>query len=281
MGRVMSHKTHADKFTAIFKKLDAAIQDLQLAVLIMRDAAVVMSPEAAREAQQADSKKIEHLLGDIEERQGAMENRQVVIEEMVEMIDTFLGGSHLQMREDVGAVGDGVSAVAQGVNAVGDGVNAVVQDVTEIKGALEQLVRSLLARADPQPGGLHWQEHQDPWGIYLREITFTDPEEVLGRGSFGKVLSARFRSEPVAVKRIKLLTSHIRQRAPDEVALMFNLHHPNIVVFRGATFEQPDMCHIVMERLGRTMDDVVYKPELQLTDCKMRQLVVDVASGMV
>jgi hypothetical protein len=101
-----------------------------------------------------------------------------------------------------------------------------------------------------------WQqrEGEDGWMIDSGELKMIQP---LGEGSFGQVWKAKWREEEVAVKT---LTSEVcdskaaRQAFLNEMKIMSQLRHPNVVLFMAASVT-PHMC-IVMEfmSLGSLFD---------------------------
>lgn len=74
----------------------------------------------------------------------------------------------------------------------------------------------------------------------------------MGTGSYGLVHVAKWRGVEVAVKRLikQRLTEQRLLEFRAEVALLAELHHPNIVLFIGACVRSPNLC-VVMELVKR------------------------------
>lgn len=74
--------------------------------------------------------------------------------------------------------------------------------------------------------------------------------KTIGRGTYGKVLLARRRCDDQAlvIKQVDLrgLDEHEKESALNEVALLANFDHINIIHYH-ACFTENDMLHIVME----------------------------------
>jgi len=103
-------------------------------------------------------------------------------------------------------------------------------------------------------------------------------EECIGKGSFGEVFKASYRGSTVAVKTMKTVEIEALDRFREEILLMSDLHHPNIVTMVGACWEQ-DLMALVMEFCAKgtasdvlkangedfTWDDPLYKWVLDLS----------------
>ncbi|KAI9124390.1 hypothetical protein K1719_004312 [Acacia pycnantha] len=109
-------------------------------------------------------------------------------------------------------------------------------------------------------------------------------KEKIGTGSFGTVLRADWRGSDVAVKILKVqgFDAERYEEFRKEVSLMKRLRHPNIVLFMGAVFEQPNLS-IVTEYLSRgSLFELLRMPDARLVLSGKRRLSMayDVASGM-
>ena len=72
-------------------------------------------------------------------------------------------------------------------------------------------------------------------GIDFDELVF---EKCLGEGAFSRVYAATFQDRAVAVKQFRLdLAEADVVRFIDEVAVMHELRHPNVVQFVGSVWE--------------------------------------------
>mmetsp|Transcript_1746 Transcript_1746/g.3414 ORF Transcript_1746/g.3414 Transcript_1746/m.3414 type:complete len:1047 (-) Transcript_1746:22-3162(-) len=71
-------------------------------------------------------------------------------------------------------------------------------------------------------------------------------EEMLGKGAYGEVFKANYEGIHVAVKVIKDISEDALERTRAEILLMKGLHHPQIVMFIGACWDE-FMMGIVLE----------------------------------
>jgi len=82
-------------------------------------------------------------------------------------------------------------------------------------------------------------------------------EEQIGKGSFGEVFKASYRGSTVAVKTMKTVEMSSLDRFREEILIMADLHHSNIVLMIGACWEQ-DLMALVMEYCTKgTANDVL------------------------
>ncbi|GMF13101.1 unnamed protein product [Phytophthora lilii] len=77
-------------------------------------------------------------------------------------------------------------------------------------------------------------------GLRMAEINFNDLklQKIIGAGAFGEVIKGTYCGTPVVVKRMlrnKITEDNLRMFG-DEIQLMMNLRHPNIVQFIGASW---------------------------------------------
>ena len=83
----------------------------------------------------------------------------------------------------------------------------------------------------------------DKFLIPAREVT---PEKQIGKGSFGEVFLAHFRGQAVAVKTISNVSEDNLARFREEILLMSDLRHPNVVYMVGACWEK-ELMALVLE----------------------------------
>lgn len=77
-------------------------------------------------------------------------------------------------------------------------------------------------------------------GLRMAEINFNDLklQKIIGAGAFGEVIKGTYCGTPVVVKRMlrtKITEDNLRMFG-NEIQLMMNLRHPNIVQFIGASW---------------------------------------------
>jgi hypothetical protein len=123
------------------------------------------------------------------------------------------------------------------------------------------------------------QRLNDVWQIGWDEITV---QGEVGGGASGKVLLAKYRDLPVAVKMLR--TEDDPQdslKFAEEIKFMQTMRHPNIVLFIGAgktTQEQPFLVLEFTSRgsLRRVLDDAT----IQLTNRTKLDFAIDACKGM-
>jgi len=115
-----------------------------------------------------------------------------------------------------------------------------------------------------------------------------DPKDIelgptLGTGAYGIVYKAKLHAADVAVKVLNVpnLTTTDLADFQKEVAIMKDIHHPNVVLFMGAC-TQPEHLMIVTEFCGLgSLEDWIYKPkEKPLTFFKRVSIAKETALGV-
>ena len=81
------------------------------------------------------------------------------------------------------------------------------------------------------------REEQPHWVVRREEVELT--EEVLGRGGWGEVKVAKFRGLRVAAKFLHdiIISEYNQQQFSREMNIAAKIHHPNLLLFIGATRE--------------------------------------------
>ena len=122
---------------------------------------------------------------------------------------------------------------------------------------------------------LEWGDNN--WNIDYRTIKLTQPP--IASGAFGVVNKARFRGTVVAVKTLIGNNQGINvEEFTHEVELLSRLHHPNIVLFMGAT-EKPRS--IITEYVHRgSLYDVLCKSPDKITPKVIKNIALGIARGM-
>jgi serine/threonine protein kinase len=196
----------------------------------------------------------------------------------------------LAQRHDQDAARKLVEELHKGQTDIKFGVEEVLLEVQQLKKdiELEGRARSFAesASVNGSGAGARAKKLNEPWEVYPKEVRFIkdefDDRIELGSGAFGSVFSGTFRGHPVAVKQVKIGTRELMEMAQSEVRLLFRLHHPNIVVMYGASFDS-SRCLIVMERLESSLHNVIYAHAecvVELEPESQRRLAVEIASGM-
>eukprot|EP01102_Stenamoeba_stenopodia_P010436 TRINITY_DN3146_c0_g1_i1.p1 TRINITY_DN3146_c0_g1~~TRINITY_DN3146_c0_g1_i1.p1 ORF type:complete len:906 (-),score=262.69 TRINITY_DN3146_c0_g1_i1:327-3044(-) len=109
--------------------------------------------------------------------------------------------------------------------------------------AKDNQIRKLLE--DYNPALKSWK-----WFVDLSHVEFRkDKEEILGEGKFSKCILGKLYGTYVAVKKFRRETSNVKQ-FQDEVGLMSDIRHPNIVLFLGACYQENYLC-IITEYLKK------------------------------
>ncbi|KAF4320999.1 hypothetical protein BBO99_00001595 [Phytophthora kernoviae] len=123
-------------------------------------------------------------------------------------------------------------------------------------------------------------------GLRMAEINFNDLklQKIIGAGAFGEVIKGTYCGTPVVVKRMlrnKITEDNLRMFG-DEIQLMMNLRHPNIVQFIGASWNSYSNICFVTEFLERgDLFAVLRNPENHLTWAKpILRMTIDTSRGM-
>ncbi|OQR84222.1 protein kinase [Achlya hypogyna] len=109
-------------------------------------------------------------------------------------------------------------------------------------------------------------------------------QKVIGKGAFGEVIKGTYHGTPVVVKRMvrqNIDPENVRMFA-EEIQLMMNLRHPNIVQFIGASWNSYSNICFVTEFLDRgDLYSVLKNPRLQLSwHHPLWGMTIDISRGM-
>eukprot|EP01087_Luapelamoeba_hula_P007745 TRINITY_DN1900_c1_g1_i1.p1 TRINITY_DN1900_c1_g1~~TRINITY_DN1900_c1_g1_i1.p1 ORF type:complete len:1690 (-),score=189.26 TRINITY_DN1900_c1_g1_i1:61-5130(-) len=96
---------------------------------------------------------------------------------------------------------------------------------------------------------------EKPWAVDFAEIEL---KQQIGAGGYGAVHKAIWKDSDVAVKLLANsmhLSREVKKNFTDEVKIMTQLRHPNVILFMGACTKPPNLC-IIMEymELGSLYD---------------------------
>ncbi|KAJ0409336.1 hypothetical protein ATCC90586_000573 [Pythium insidiosum] len=123
-------------------------------------------------------------------------------------------------------------------------------------------------------------------GLRMAEINFHDLklQKIIGVGAFGEVIKGTYCGTPVVVKRMlrnKINEDNVRMFG-EEIQLMMNLRHPNIVQFIGASWNSYSNICFVTEFLERgDLFGVLRNPEIKLTWAEpILRMTIDTSRGM-
>lgn len=107
------------------------------------------------------------------------------------------------------------------------------------------------------------REARPAWAFDYSEITLGHR---IGAGAFGEVYQASWRRSRIAVKRLlcQRLTESARGEFMQEMEIMSNLRHPNIVRFLGACLE-PLQMSILFELCATSLYEVLHVRKQELT----------------
>ncbi|GMH73855.1 hypothetical protein TrRE_jg1047, partial [Triparma retinervis] len=115
----------------------------------------------------------------------------------------------------------------------------------------------------------------DKFLIPAAEVT---PVKMIGKGSFGEVFLASYRGQQVAVKTMSSIDADNLSRFRDEIILMSDLHHPNVVFMVGACWEQQLMA-LVLEFCDKGTASDCLAPDLTWGD-PLFKWAKDIALGI-
>jgi len=117
------------------------------------------------------------------------------------------------------------------------------------------------------------------WKLSHSELEYGQP---IGQGAFGEVYKGKLHGKEVAIKR--LLVQNVSeislQEFKQEIAIMSNLRHPNLLLFIGACLE-PQHIAIVTEYLPMgSLQDVLFAKNVHMDMKKRLTILKEVAQGM-
>ena len=123
------------------------------------------------------------------------------------------------------------------------------------------------------------EDYQPAWAIDFDEIEL---KRKIGAGSFGDVYQGVYRGTNVAVKipREKISDKDQFIKFFDEIAIMRDLRHPNVLLFMGARIQSPNQC-IVTEYMPRgSLYDILHDESIVLDWMLIQTMALDAAQGM-
>jgi len=119
-----------------------------------------------------------------------------------------------------------------------------------------------------------------PPEIQPEDIQYDPQTDVIGAGSYGTVYRGRCRGQEVAVKvpKKQTLSPQEMQTFQNEIVLMSNNSHPNIIILMGACMQQ-DKLQIVTEMCKTDLERLIYERR-ELSLFARMKLCLDAAAGV-
>eukprot|EP01132_Coremiostelium_polycephalum_P000471 gene471-597_t len=128
----------------------------------------------------------------------------------------------------------------------------------------------------------HSSRHSGPPEIPPEEIIFDPKTDLLGGGAYGKVYRATCRGKKVAVKvpKKQTLSESELKSFKNEVEIMRQIFHPNVVLFLGAC-TKPGKVMIVSELMQSDLEKLIHSPDVEPPSLFQRmKMASDASLGM-
>ena len=131
-------------------------------------------------------------------------------------------------------------------------------------------------------GGGPEGDGRESWQISISELRFG---RLLGVGNVGEVFRGVFRGRPVAIKKLKgtwFRDDDMIGRFKEEIALLSQMNHPNVISFLGAVLDRDagNIC-LVTELCERgTLEELLRSPTEPLSWLRRLQMARAIALGM-
>ncbi|KYR00273.1 SH2 domain-containing protein [Tieghemostelium lacteum] len=128
----------------------------------------------------------------------------------------------------------------------------------------------------------HHHRHYGPPEIPPEYVTFDSKTDLLGGGAYGKVYRALCQGKKVAVKvpKKQTLSESELKSFKNEVEIMRQIFHPNVVLFLGAC-TKPGKVMIVSELMHSDLEKVIHNPDVDPPSLFQRmKMASDAALGM-
>ena len=163
------------------------------------------------------------------------------------------------------------SAISEELTQVTTRLEEQQQQKTCLEGRLRDLENREIAELQLNEGDMNWIITRD-------EIELST--NVLGEGSYGRVLKGNFRGSDVAVKHLHrvILSDYNIRGFEREMKMASRCRHPNLLQFIGATRIQNESPLIVYELLDKSLYALLEERPLQETE--MFRLSLDIAKGL-
>merc|ERR1712137_107693 len=103
-----------------------------------------------------------------------------------------------------------------------------------------------------------------------------------GRGAFGEVYRGQLHGKEVAIK--KLLVQNVNETSlkefRQEISIMSNLRHPNILLFIGACLDPENICIVTEFMPMGSLQEVLFTKNIQLDMRRRLSILKEIAQGM-
>ena len=118
-------------------------------------------------------------------------------------------------------------------------------------------------------------------GVQELEYALIELGDKLGDGGVGMTYAARYRREAVAVKMLfnPRMDRDLRREFMDEVLVLSDLSHANVVSFLGAVTRPPNLC-FAMELCDGSLFSALHVERRRLSRAQRMDALLDVASGV-
>eukprot|EP01103_Thecamoeba_quadrilineata_P019393 TRINITY_DN7832_c0_g1_i1.p1 TRINITY_DN7832_c0_g1~~TRINITY_DN7832_c0_g1_i1.p1 ORF type:complete len:433 (+),score=67.34 TRINITY_DN7832_c0_g1_i1:37-1335(+) len=158
------------------------------------------------------------------------------------------------------------------------------QDLRDMMDVLKKKQQDLDAKAAQfSKGGApvsanNQKKKKNAWDV---EPSAVELGQAIGTGAYGIVYRAKLHGAEVAVKLLNLpnLSPTELTDFENEVSIMKDIHHPNVILFMGAC-TQPGNLMIITEFAGLgSVEDLIYRPKVPLTWDQHLTIVRETALG--